>query len=153
MTLFAWAGLIGSRISAEHRTIPVNVVVDGPPPGFAARFPGVPTNGWVHHISYEQISRPSISRGDIAAIKRCLAWGKFLPLFPSEIEIGKDEVTARYGMKINQRTGRVRERIITFARDKDLWRIERIRESAGTADFARPPTLWEKFLSYLPFTD
>ena len=149
----AWAMLESVRYRAEHRAISVMVIVDGPPAGFPVRFPGVSTNGWVHHVPYDELPQPPVSRADIAAIKFCLARQKFLPLFPAEIQVDKGDVTARYGMKINRRTGRVREQVVMFVQEKNSWRIERICQTGGVADFVRPPTLWDKFLSYLPFTD
>jgi hypothetical protein len=136
-----WALLEAMRLWAERRAIPVEVAVDGPPPGFAVRFPGMPTNNLIHRVSYEEVSHPLVSRADIAAMRHCLARERFLPLFPAEIEIGKNEVVARYRMRTNRRTGRLRETVVTFTHETTSWHIQRIEQSSGRAGFVRPPTL------------
>ena len=152
--IVAWAGLILMRVCAEHRDIPVLVILQGPPIGpLGVQMKALGITNGSNPVPYSQVATPRISLDEIAQIKRCLARDRFLPLFPSEIEIGHEDVTAQYEMKINRRTGRTRQTVITLVRERNAWRIERVGQLRGIADFSGPPTLWEKFVSYLPFTD
>jgi hypothetical protein len=152
--IVAWAALILMRLWAEHRDIPVLVMVQGPPIGpLGVQMKAAGITNVSNPVPYSQVATPRISLDEIARIKRCLARDQFLPLFPSEIEIGHEDVTAQYKMKINRRTGRTRQTVVMLVRERNAWRIERVGQLRGIADFSRPPTLWQKFVSYLPFTD
>lgn len=150
----AWGMLEWMRYRAEHRTIPVFVIQQSPPSGpMAGSFIAVGMTNIGNPIPYEQVTNPPVSRADLVAIKRCLAREQFLPLFPLEIEIRDGEVTAPYGMKVNRRTNRMRETVVEFVQRENVWHIAGIKEHRGIAHRARPPSRWEKLLSYLPFTD
>ena len=153
LALFLGWGLLElMRYRAEHRQIPILVVVDGLPAAPAGRFTGL-SSYVTHQVSYSEAMNPRISVNDIVALKRCLARERFLPLFPSEIEIAKEETTASYRLRTNRKTGRSRQTVVVFTHQEDAWRIHRIEERRGIITFARPPTRFEKLLSYLPFFD
>jgi len=149
----AWGMLEWMRYRAEHWPIPVLVIRQLPPTGpMAGSFIAAGLTNVETPVSYQQVTNPPISIADIAAIKRCLARDRFLPLFPLEIEIREGEVSARYGMKVNRRTNGMRETVVAFVQRENSWQIAGIKEHRGIACPIRPPTRWEKFLSYLPFT-
>jgi hypothetical protein len=150
----AWGMLQLMRYRAEHRAIPVFVILQLPPSGpMAASFIAAGMTNIGTPVPYQQVTNPPISMADVAAIKRCLAREQFLPLFPLEIEIREDEVTAPYRMKIHRRTNRMRETVVEFVQRENSWHIAGIKNHRGTACPIYPPTRWEKLLSYLPFTD
>ena len=150
----AWGILEGMRYWAEHRAIPVFVILQLPPTGpMAASFIAAGMTNIGTPVPYQQVTNPPISMMDVSAIKQCLAREQFLPLFPLEIEIREGKVTAPYGMKNNRRTNLMRESVVEFVQRENAWHISKINEHRGTACPIRPPTRWEKLLSYLPFTD
>lgn len=150
----SWGLLEWIRHRAEHRAIPVFVMLRLPPAGpMAAAMKAAGLTNTLTPVPYAQVTNLPVSLRDIAAIKRCLARDRFLPLFPLEIRIEDGEVTGLYGMKVNRRTNRLREAAVILDRSEGSWRIVRIVQHWGTVTTARPLTRWEKFLSYLPFTD
>ena len=150
--LITWAVLWGllecMRHWAEHQSIPVSIIEVGPPRGpLAAQMKAAGITSVGVPVPYEQVTNPPITSGDIAAIRLCLARERFLPLFPAEIEWRDGEVTAHSHSK------RGRYIAVLFGQKKERWRIVAITEGKATVCYTRPPTLWEKVLSYLPFVN
>jgi hypothetical protein len=139
--------LEGMRYWAEHRSLPVSVIVQGPPIGPMAdqmKAAGITNIGIP--VPYEEVTNPPITLREIKELKRCLARDRFLPLFPPAIEVRDGEVTAPYYSKSSRYT------VVSFGREKE-WRIISIEEHHMTVCYIQPPTRWEKILSYLPFVD
>jgi hypothetical protein len=152
--VLAWAGLELMRYRAEHRTIPVIVMIYGPPTGpMAAQFAAAGITNIGMPVAYDQVTNPPVSRRDLAAIQRCLARDRLLPLFPLEIEITGEEVEARYKAKMKRRTNGFHETVIQFARNGEDWQIVGIHDRRGTGCPARPWQWWEKLLDFVPFVD
>ena len=149
-----WAGLGLLRYHAEHRTIPIFVMIYGPPKGpMASQFVAAGITNLGMPTPYADAVNPPVSLTDIAAIKRCLARQRFFPLFPGDIQIRGGDVEARYEEKLNRRTSGFRQTVILFAREEHQWRIARIEERRGTVTPFRPWKWWEKLLDFVPFVD
>jgi hypothetical protein len=149
-----WAGLELLRYRAEHRTIPVFVMIYGPPKGpMATQFAAAGITNLGMPTPYADVANPPVLPTDIAAIKHCLARERFFPLFPKDIQISGEDVEACYEEKLKRRTSGFRRTVILFAKRQHQWRIARIEERSGEMTPIRPWKWWEKVLDFVPFVD